>query len=355
MANLNGGFVGIDHEPETATQAEQITTFNSSGTLTTQPRTTELEYLVVAGGGAGNHGGGGGGGFRTGTGNPVSGNSPYPVTVGAGGAAVTSSPVFTRSAGASGADSVLGTPVPITSEGGGGGGAPGQYSGGPVYGRDGGSGGGSGASNGPIPSQPATNEGQGNSPPVSPPQGNPGGHGRYSGYSYGWAGGGGGAGGAGIEGASATILYGTPEPTGYYVWGGSVGGAGAPSTISGSDVKYAGGGGGGDQIAADPPGYPSPPQVAPSGSGQDGGGDAARSIPRPGNNTGEAGTANRGGGGGGGNGGTRLDVSGGQGGNGGSGVVIVKEAAVNYTDKTSGVWSLEAVYQNVKNNTWVSS
>ena len=62
-----------------------------------------------------------------------------------------------------------------------------------------------------------------------------------------------------------------------------------------------------------------------------------------------------GGGGGGGNGGTRLDVSGGQGGNGGSGVVIVKEAAVNYTDKTSGVWSLEAVYQNVKNNTWVSS
>ena len=70
------------------TQAKQVTTFNSSGTLTTQPQTTAIEYLVVAGGGGGaaqaNGGGGGGGagGFRTGTGNPVSGNSPYPVTVG---------------------------------------------------------------------------------------------------------------------------------------------------------------------------------------------------------------------------------------------------------------------------------
>ena len=354
MANLNGGIIGKVNEPESATQSEQVTTFNSSGTLTTQPRTTEIEYLVVAGGGAGGHGGGGGGGFRTGTGNPVSGGSPYPVTVGAGGAAVTSTPVFARNAGASGADSVLGTPTPITSTGGGGGGSPGQYPGSPAYGRDGGSGGGSGASNGPIPSQPSSNEGAGNTPPVSPPQGNPGGQSRYSGFSYGWAGGGGGAGGAGLEGASATILYGSPEPTGYFVWGGSVGGAGAPSSISGSDVKYAGGGGGGDTIAASPPGYPSPPQVAPSGSGQDGGGNAARSISRPGNNTGEAGTANRGGGGGGGNGGSRLDISGGTAGNGGSGVVIVKEAAVNYIDNTSGVWNLDAIYTYVKESKWVS-
>ena len=180
MADLNGGFIGVDNEPEQGTQSEQVTTFNSSGTLTTQPRTTEIEYLVVAGGGAGGHGGGGGGGFRTGTGNPVSGNSPYPITVGAGGAKVTSSPVFARNAGGSGGDSVLGTPSPITSEGGGGGGSPGQYSGSPVYGRDGGSGGGSGASNGPLPSQPPSNEGAGNTPPVSPPQGNPGGHSRYS-------------------------------------------------------------------------------------------------------------------------------------------------------------------------------
>ena len=34
-------------------QAEQITTFNSSGTLTTGAITTELEYLIVAGGGGG--------------------------------------------------------------------------------------------------------------------------------------------------------------------------------------------------------------------------------------------------------------------------------------------------------------
>ena len=33
------------------TQAEKITTFNSSGTLTTQPETSSVEYLVVAGGG----------------------------------------------------------------------------------------------------------------------------------------------------------------------------------------------------------------------------------------------------------------------------------------------------------------
>ena len=57
-------------------QAEQITTFNTSGTLTTQPQTSEIEYLVVAGGGGGGGrylaGGGGAGGLHTGTGNPRS-------------------------------------------------------------------------------------------------------------------------------------------------------------------------------------------------------------------------------------------------------------------------------------------
>jgi uncharacterized membrane protein len=37
----------------TASQAEQITTFNSSGTLTTQPQTGVVQYVIVAGGGAG--------------------------------------------------------------------------------------------------------------------------------------------------------------------------------------------------------------------------------------------------------------------------------------------------------------
>ena len=89
MPRLIGAVVTV------SSQAQQITTFNSSGTLTTQPLTTEIEYLVVAGGGGSGgaadfvdagSGGGGAGGFRTATGNPVSGGSPYPVTVGAGGA-----------------------------------------------------------------------------------------------------------------------------------------------------------------------------------------------------------------------------------------------------------------------------
>ena len=86
MASLNGGFVGIDYEPESATQDAVITTFNSSGTLTTTPLTSSLTYLIVAGGasGSGNAqyagGGGGAGGYRTGP-TPVSGGSSYPVTV----------------------------------------------------------------------------------------------------------------------------------------------------------------------------------------------------------------------------------------------------------------------------------
>jgi hypothetical protein len=43
-------------------QAEQITTFNSTGTLTTQPLTSQVQYVIVAGGGAGGGGIGGGGG-----------------------------------------------------------------------------------------------------------------------------------------------------------------------------------------------------------------------------------------------------------------------------------------------------
>ena len=71
------------------TQAQQITTFNSSGTFTAQPLTTNAWVLVVAGGG--------GGAAVTGTGAGAGGHlevpshplplSPVPVTVGAGGAA----------------------------------------------------------------------------------------------------------------------------------------------------------------------------------------------------------------------------------------------------------------------------
>jgi len=36
--------IGAAQAVTSATQAEQITTFTSSGTLTTQPRTTSLQY-----------------------------------------------------------------------------------------------------------------------------------------------------------------------------------------------------------------------------------------------------------------------------------------------------------------------
>ena len=69
-------------------------------------RATSVEYLVVAGGagGAGGGGGGGAGGFRTATGLAVTGS--LTVTVGAGGAGITSA---SRSMGNSGSDSVFST------------------------------------------------------------------------------------------------------------------------------------------------------------------------------------------------------------------------------------------------------
>src|SRR5210317_1788108 len=108
MASSNGGIVGVDNPP--VLQPETITTFNSSGTLTTAPYTSEVEYLVIAGGAGGGStvgGGGGAGGYRTATGFPVS-EGAHTVTVGAGGAQDTS-----------GSDSVFST---ITSTGGGKGG-----------------------------------------------------------------------------------------------------------------------------------------------------------------------------------------------------------------------------------------
>ena len=64
-----------------------------------------------------------------------------------------------------------------------------------------------------------------------------------------------------------------------------------------------------------------------------------------GTGAGSAGTANKGGGGGGG----LIAGSMFAGKAGGSGVVIVKELQVA---RASGVWSMAAVYQNVKAGTW---
>jgi len=274
----------------------KIHTFTGPGTFTVNSTATNapnnvVSYLVVAGGGGGggNRGGAGGaGGFREYkspvtpyTASPLDGNpcgtaitvtaQAYPITVGGGGTGAADCTPVNPAAGTKGADSVFST---ITSTGGGkGGGSPSPGAG------AGGSGGG-----GPIGGPGEV----GNSPPVTPPQGNAGGNG-------GPCGGGGGGGGA-----TAVGTAGHPSPNNP----GGAGGAGATTNISGSPVARAGGGGGGNYFG---------PAVAPAG-GTGGGGAGGH----PGNNPGVDGTANTGGGGGGGN------ANYGGGGNGGTGIVIIR-------------------------------
>jgi len=259
---------------------------------------TAADYVVVAGGAGGGRthaGGGGAGGYReakqsgapwtasplaTPTGVTVTAQT-YPITVGGGGAGGTSpAPTPVDNPGAAGSNSVFST---ITSAGGGGGG------GGNQAGVAGGSGGGS---------SPTPGRGAGNTPPVSPPQGNPGG---VSGGQTVSHGGGGGAGAAGGDSPSMGV--------------GGVGGAGVTSHITGSPVTRAGGGGAG---GAD--NYPSPPATGSSGSGGSGGGAAGGAIS---GGTGAAGSANTGGGGGGG-GYNHSPISRGSGGAGGKGIVIIR-------------------------------
>jgi hypothetical protein len=236
------------------------------------------DYLVVAGGGGGGRdnypgsrigGGGGGGGFRISnsvgcipapTMSPLVAPagltiaaSPYPITVGSGGAAGTPS----CEGGVRGANSIFST---ITSTGGGGGGGHSPSSDSPGTNGPGGSGG--------------ANQGSGwsgNTPPVSPPQGNNAGSGGAA-PSYAGGGGGGagavggnqsgstgGSGGVGSFLACASIGpsapgYGTPGPApGRYFAGGGgtklsgAGGAGGgtPASPGGADGTVNTGGGGG--------------------------------------------------------------------------------------------------------------
>jgi len=169
---------------------------------------TTVDYFVVAGGGgSGRSGGGGGaGGFRVSnsvggvpaptmsplanpTGLPVTA-SGFPITVGGAGAAGTcdsaTQPAMT------GSPSIFAGSSTITSAGGGGGA---NYST-PSGQLAGGSGGGAG----PSPSAPISGA-AGNTPPVSPPQGNPGGGNNNGTNADRAAGGGGGAGAAGTNGA----------------------------------------------------------------------------------------------------------------------------------------------------------
>ena len=241
-----------------------------------------VSYLVVAGGGGGAsaHGGGGGaGGFREGrdigpsyTASPLVSptgltitNTTYPITVGGGGSSLSVSPDGVPCGGCgtapAGSISVFST---ITSAGGGGGGGGNKDPINPVV--NGGSGGGGGNTGGPN-----IVGGSGNTPPVSPPQGNPGGTGAGSQGS----GAGGGAGGAGTS---------QPGSSPYPSTNGTAGGVGVSTSISGSSLSYSGGGSGG--------GYGSPSSTAGSPCGTGGG---AGNDPSPS----KCGTANRGGGGGG--------------------------------------------------------
>jgi hypothetical protein len=258
-----------------------------------------VDYLVVAGGGGGGSagvpcgpgngsGGGGAGGFRESHSTPVSGpytasplatptgitvtTTTYPVTVGGG------SGLGSCSAGS---NSVFST---ITSAGGGHGG---RRSGSPTKaGGNGGSGGGA-STDGGVSCEVA---GTGNTPPVSPPQGQPGGTngGGGNGDNGDASGGGGGATEAGVNGNGPGRQSGR-------------GGVGATTNITGSSVSYAGGGGAG--------GKASTPMAngaaSPCGTGSAGGGNTA-------------GTTNRGGGGGG------SELAGADGGAGGSGIVIIR-------------------------------
>ena len=253
-----------------------------------------VDYLVVAGGGgAGGDGGGGGGagGFRISNsyGLPAPTMSPlsnptginvsaqtYPVTVGSGGA----SPGTGDNPGASisnGSNSIFST---ITSAGGG---AGGGYRGGTGNGdgSDGGSGGGSSKH---IGNSLATN---GNTPPVSPPQGNNGGSGNAT---TGSSGGGGGAGEVGENGygplsigdggdgsyvspSFAVSCAGTPGPVGSVRYFSGGGGGGGDSNFT----NAGGAGGGGTGVNNASPGSPGT-----AGSGNTGGGGGAGGNAAPG-------------------------------------------------------------------------
>jgi hypothetical protein len=283
----------------------KIHTFTGPGTFTVcsvgnPAGSVSVDYMVVAGGGGGsgggpgcttNGGGGGGaGGFRESkaTGAPWTASplatcaslpvtaQGYPITVGGGGTAGT---YPNPSVGGNGSNSVFST---ITSTAGGGGACGSNDSPtNPNPGAPGGSGGGGGW----APSPATRPGGTGNTPPVSPPQGQPGGN-----STTGNGGGGGGAICAGtISGPSTSA---------------APGGDGATTSINGTPTARAGGGGGGRW---------GPGSASAGGAG--GGGAGGTCAP------GSAGTANTGGGGGGAGAESGLTTVGGAG---GSGIVIIR-------------------------------
>jgi len=292
----------------------KIHTFTGPGTFTVSQAAVcaahnVVSYAVVAGGGGGGGmqggGGGGAGGFREtkspvtpytasplcGAGTPANlitvTATAFPITVGGGGAAAVSKPCTSRTCGVSGSNSQFST---IISAGGGGGGL---FN---TVGKNGGSGGGGGGRG-------SFAGGSGNTPPVTPAQGNNGGVSASipapgSSGSNDRGGGGGGAGAVGGNAGGAP-----PSNAGN-------GGNGVSTSIDGTPTAFAGGGGGGIDGGS-----------GSAGTGGTGGGAAGATscnAPQP------AGGTNTGGGGGGAGTATPLGNTNGCATAGGSGIVIIR-------------------------------
>ena len=252
-----------------------------------------VDYLVIAGGGSGGSsnvgGGGGAGGYRESSGaasgsytaSPLGSGVPalpvsvqgYPITVGGGG----------PTPNGNGNPSIFQTIIST---------AGGAGRGGSTTGNTGGSGGGGGENGG--------SGGAGNTPPVSPPQGRPGGASPDT-----RGGGGGGAAGPGCSGS--------PGPGGGGIGTGTQINPAAGTPGPSGPLKYFAGGGGGGSYKCG--------SCTPSGPGGYGGGGAG-AVGGPGDTAGVAGTANTGGGGGG-TGYTAGPAAGGAA-NGGSGIVVIR-------------------------------
>ena len=157
----NGGVTGAS-VLQSGTISADTQDFTGDGTWNpVSPAITSVDLTVIAGGGSGGGqtgGGGGAGGLRQMTGVSVSG--PVAVTIGGGGSGG-------PGGGSAGNPSVFAAPgTPIIATRGGNAGRAATDSGG----SGGSGGGGSGGPGGPG----AGTQGQGNTPPFSPPQGNPG-------------------------------------------------------------------------------------------------------------------------------------------------------------------------------------
>ena len=285
-------FISATGGTKTTSGNDTIHTFTGPGTFTVNSASVcaannVISYMIVGGGGsaAGYYGGGGAGGFREFkspatpyTASPLVGATPitvsaspgsYPIVVGAGGAGVAGG---TTNGNPGNNSSAFG----ITA-------ALGGHGSGETTASNPAGPGGSGGGEGYL----ANAKGNGNTPPVSPPQGNNGGEACPVG------GGGGGGGGATAVGATSA----SSTPSSCQAVGGA-GGAGPSTSINGTPTAYAGGGGGG--------------AVCAGGAGGAGGGGTGQTNPAT--SPAQAGTANTGGGGG-----ARGSL-----GAGGSGIVIIR-------------------------------